>query len=121
MQGDHRLPRARRAGDARRTIEAAIDDALLAWVEEDDPSLPRRIQRRRKLRLVADRAEAALRVGMGEGIGGDGRFRDGSREVATGPGKQRALDIAGAAASRLRFASSRSSAARVSVSPGFSR
>ena len=62
------LARARRAGDARRAGVVALHPLPLLGVQEDRPLLPREIEGALQLLDVRHHAEAALGVGMIEGI-----------------------------------------------------
>jgi hypothetical protein len=73
MQRDDGLAGAGRAGDSRRPGIAALDQLPLRRVEEDRPFLPRIVECALQLLEIGHDAEAALRVGMGEGIGARGR------------------------------------------------
>jgi len=73
VEGDHRFARTRRARDASRPAEAALDQRPLRRVQEDCPPLPWILERARQLIDVGHDAEAALRVWVLERISRRGR------------------------------------------------
>lgn len=73
MQRQHGLAGASRARHAGRAIEGSLDQLPLLRVQEDRPSLPRRIQGALQLLDVGHDAEAALCIGVIEGVGAHGR------------------------------------------------
>lgn len=68
VEGDDRLARSRRSGDAHRTAEGALHELALRRMEKDRPLLPRRLQRALQLLPALDDAEPPLRVGVLEGV-----------------------------------------------------
>ncbi len=72
MQRDDGFAGARRTGDARRAAVVALDQLALRRMQKDGPLLPGIIEGARKFFDIRHHAEAALRIGMIEGICADG-------------------------------------------------
>jgi hypothetical protein len=78
VEGDDALAGAGAAGDAGGAVGALLDDGALLGVEEDALEVPGGVEGGVQLALGLDAAEAALGVGVLEGVGG-GRVGRGAR------------------------------------------
>ncbi len=96
VQRHHGLARAGRARDARRPAVVALDQAPSARGGGRRPTCPRgRRAPRRSSSMSCIDAEAALRVGMGEGVGPAGTGVGGSEPLPDGELEQRLLRLLG--------------------------
>jgi hypothetical protein len=72
MQRDNRLAGAGRSRDPRRPGVAALDELALRRMQKHRPFRPRKVERAFQLLDIGQHPEAALRVRMGERVGGCG-------------------------------------------------
>jgi hypothetical protein len=81
-----------RARDPRRPVEITLHCAALGGMQEDQPLLPRLLQRLGECCLVGGDPEAALRIGVSERVSHEiPSSRPGRRTLAGGEREQRFL------------------------------